>query len=60
MAKLPDLLRVVEIEHQGETIRLEVHIQLTPQEIQRVLVSAEFQALFSAHIRRSSQARGIL
>ncbi len=44
VAKLPDMLRVVAIEHQGETIHVELHISLTPEE-RRALVQATLDEL---------------
>lgn len=44
MAKLPEFLRVVSIEHKGESLSLEVRIQLTPEEI-RALASAVLEEI---------------
>jgi hypothetical protein len=45
MAKLPDIMRVVAIEHKGEKIQLEIHIHLSQEEIERIVAPAVFESL---------------
>lgn len=56
MTKLPEITRVVPIEHAGETINLEVHIHLSREEIRTILAPAVLDAL-GAQARPSASVR---
>jgi len=58
MAKLPEVLRVVAIEHTGETLKLEVHIHLSQDEIRTILMPAVLDAL-ALHMRQNG-VKGVL
>jgi hypothetical protein len=59
MAKLPDIMRVVAVEHKGEKIQFEIHIHLSQEEIRNILVPAVVDAI-GAQARRSMNVRPVL
>lgn len=55
MTKLPDITRIVAIEHAGETIKLEVHVHLSREEIERIVTPAVLKSL-SRQFRKQARS----
>lgn len=51
-----DITRTVAIEHKGEKISIEVHVHLTPEEIERIGTPAVLKSL-SRQLRYAGSAR---